>query len=60
MADASGPVISTPAHPGQPYDATAGPGSVAGWEKLAGGQADLDTGQLTGDDFPDSGPWRQC
>jgi len=59
MADAPSPIASPPAVDGQPYDAAADPGAVGGWEKLPGGPVD-DMGQLTGDDFPDSGPWRQC
>lgn len=60
MADAPDPVTSPPSQDFQPYDATAGAGSVSGWEKLHGGPVDPSTGQLTGDDFPSSGPWRQC
>lgn len=44
MAD---PIIAVPAHPGQPYDASA-TDTIAGWEKPSG------------DDFPDGpGPWQQ-
>lgn len=60
MADAPDPIVSPPSRDFQPWDAAAGAGSVAGWEKLPGGPCDLSTGQLTGDDFPSSGPWRQC
>lgn len=60
MATAPDPISSSPAQDFQPYDAAAGPGPVGGWEKLPGGPADLSTGQLTGEDFPSSGPWRQC
>jgi hypothetical protein len=59
MADAPAPITSPPARDFQPWDATAD-GDAAGWRKLPGGTVDLSTGQLTGDDFPDSGPWRQC
>jgi hypothetical protein len=59
MADAPFPITSPPAQPGQPWDAAAPDGSVGGWMKLPGGAVGAD-GQFTGDDFPDSGPFRQC
>lgn len=60
MADAPDPITSPPARDFQPWDATAGDGSVSGWAKLPGGPCDTSTGQLTGEDFPSSGPWQQC
>ena len=59
MPDAPDPITSTPAQDFQPYDATADAGSVSGWDKLPGGPADMATGELTGEDFPSTGPWRQ-
>jgi hypothetical protein len=60
MPDAPDPVTSPPAQDFQPYDAAAEDGSSAGgWVKVKGGRVDLSTGQLTGDDFPSAGPWRQ-
>jgi hypothetical protein len=59
MADAPAPVMSAPAQPGQPYDA-ASDAPLGPWVKLPGGPADISTGQLSGSDFPDSPPWRQC
>lgn len=61
MADVSSPDhIVAPRAPGyEPYDATS-EAPVAGWEKLPGGPADLATGELTGEDFPSDGPWKQC
>lgn len=46
----------------QPYNAAepAGTDHAAPWTKLPGGPVDLSTGQLTGEDFPDSAPWVQC
>lgn len=61
MADAPDPITSPPAQSFQPYDAAAADGtSTGGWAKLPGGPCDPSTGQLTGEDFPSSGPWRQC
>ena len=59
MPDAPSPITSAPPVPGQPWDASADPGSVSGWVKLPGGPVG-DDGQLSGGDFPDAGPWRQC
>jgi hypothetical protein len=59
MADTPAPVSSAPNQPGQPYDA-ASYAPLGPWVKLPGGPADLSTGQLTGEDFPDSAPWQQC
>jgi hypothetical protein len=52
-------IVSTPSHPGQPYDAE-DQGAVGKWDKLDadGGPADIHDGRVTGD-FPDSPPWRQ-
>lgn len=60
MADAPDPVTSAPPLDFQPWDATADPGPVSQWEKLPGGAVDIATGRLTGEDFPDAGPWKQC
>lgn len=60
MADAPDPISSSPSQDFQPWDAAGDAGSVSGWVKLRGGPVDINTGQLTGDDFPSSGPWMQC
>ena len=59
MADAPFPITSPPDQPGQPWDAAGPDGVISMWNKLPGGAVG-DDGQLTGDDFPSDGPWRQC
>ena len=57
MADADAPVVSTPAHTGQPYDATSD-AATGPWVKISanlpGGSEDLWRSE-----FPDSPPWQQ-
>jgi hypothetical protein len=61
MAELSSPdhVVAPRAAGYEPYDATSD-ASQGRWDKLPGGPADLSTGELTGEDFPSDGPWRQC
>jgi len=61
MAQPNSPdaIVSTPAVEGQPYDATAD-GDVGQWRKLPSGPVSAETWALTGNDWPDSPPWRQC
>ena len=56
MAEADTPVVSTPGHTGQPYDAT-DDGPVGPWVKVKSGPADMQ-GNVTGD-WPDSDSWKQ-
>ena len=61
MAEVSSPdhVVAPRAAGFEPYD-PCDDGPIAGWDKLPGGPADMSTGRLTGEDFPDGpGPWRQ-
>lgn len=62
MADAPAPITSPPSMIPGGYDAAepAGTNHAAPWDKLPGGLCDLSTGQLTGEDWPDSPPWKQC
>lgn len=56
---ATPPIVTTPSHTGQPYDATQN-GACGRWDKLEtnGGPADIHSGNVTGE-FPDSAPWKQ-
>lgn len=63
MADSSdGRITSPPSMIPGGYDPTeeAGTDHAAPWDKLPGGAVSLETGELTGEDFPSSGPWKQC
>jgi hypothetical protein len=63
VADAPDPITSPPSVIPGGYDAAepSGTDHAAPWEKLPGGPVSFETGQLTGEDFPDGpGPWRQC
>ena len=60
MPDAPDPITSPPAQDFQPWNPGEGTSEVSGWAKLPGGPCDPSTGQLTGEDFPSSGPWMQC
>jgi len=53
-------IVSVPAHPGQPWDATSD-SSIGGWDTLDrhAGPVSLTTGRGTGEDFPSGSGWKQ-
>ena len=57
----SSPITSPPNTPAQPYSAADSPAEVrGGWEKVRAGPCDpADFSYASGEDWPDSPPWRQ-
>jgi hypothetical protein len=52
-------IVSPPAVQAQPYSAEDGAVSTAPWEEVLAGQCDIHTGVCSGNEWPDSGVWKQ-